>query len=46
MTAGARTGYYDLPSSRPKRGTQPSIPGGEQMGSTVRGEDGTVWPAP
>lgn len=44
---GARTGYYDLPSTKPKRGTQPGqIPGGQQQGSTVRGDDGTVWPAP
>ncbi|GAA5827114.1 hypothetical protein JCM5353_006195 [Sporobolomyces roseus] len=47
IDASARTGHYDLPSTKPKRGTQPGqIPGGQQQGSTVRGDDGTVWPAP
>ncbi|GAA6060378.1 hypothetical protein JCM10212_004631 [Sporobolomyces blumeae] len=34
----SRTGYYDLPSSKPKRGTYP--------GGAVEADDGTVWPAP
>ncbi|GAA5883668.1 hypothetical protein JCM1840_007031 [Sporobolomyces johnsonii] len=34
----ARTGYYDLPTQKPKRGTMP--------GGAVEGDDGTVWPAP
>ncbi|GAA5896883.1 GTPase NPA3 [Sporobolomyces salmoneus] len=49
IDASARTGYYDLPSTKPKRGTVPShyAGGGGGAGTTtVEGEDGTVWPAP
>ncbi|GAA5940418.1 GTPase NPA3 [Sporobolomyces koalae] len=43
IDASARTGYYDLPTTKPKRGTMP----GTTPGSTVvEGDDGTVWPAP
>ncbi|GAA5872483.1 hypothetical protein JCM16303_004534 [Sporobolomyces ruberrimus] len=50
IDASARTGYYDLPSTKPKRGEMPSHfaggAGGGRSASTVQGEDGTVWPAP
>ncbi|GAA6013556.1 hypothetical protein JCM11491_002706 [Sporobolomyces phaffii] len=50
IDASARTGYYDLPSQKPKRGTMPphyaAAGGGGGGSSVVEGEDGTVWPAP
>lgn len=44
IDASARTSYYDLPTTKPKRGTMPSHYAGSS--SVVEGEDGTVWPAP
>ncbi|GAA5990595.1 hypothetical protein JCM5350_001048 [Sporobolomyces pararoseus] len=48
IDASARTGYYDLPSSKPKRGTMPShfASSGSNNSSVVHSEDGTAWPAP
>ncbi|GAA5955323.1 hypothetical protein JCM3765_003281 [Sporobolomyces pararoseus] len=47
IDASARTGYYDLPTSKPKRGTMPShFASSGNNSSVVHGEDGTAWPAP